>query len=341
MRLMVRGDKAFFTVPCLEGESHSVILGLDGNLESRIGSHDFDDERVIEMLGGEPTSCAKIRKIYDTAMLCYKIQYGLADPVGVVSNSDDEFWTSEDVCSFCASSRSSRSLLKALSHFASAEHTSQVAGIGEYSSLFKRLVKWFERKGLLGIDSVSELSFDTPDFAYILDTDIPPSPLIVGGVHYFRSRSERIYNKKRYMLTPRYVKLAESFVGKDFDSIFILRSFMTIEKLEEILNQVGDRTIAYIRNKMFRKNAGRKNFATMLMANRSVSNSVIIDFLKAGIYANIYTYANNNATAHQAVRIYEASGGEKTLKDYLLEGVSAVEAVILAEGLAAVESSAK
>lgn len=341
MRLMVRGDKAYFTVPCLDGASHSTILDLDGNLESRIGSHNFEDEQVIEILGGEPSGCAKIHRIYNTALLCYKIKYGLADPANIVSNSDDEFWNCDATCSSCETQRGSRSSLKPLSHFGSAEHNAEVSGVREYSSLVKRLISWFERKGLLGIDSGRELSFETPELEYMVSRNTLSNSAISNNRIYSRARIDSRYSRNRYMLTPRYVRLANIFVGEDFDNTFLLRSSTTIERLEDILEQVGEGTIIKIRNRMFRKHGRQKNLATMLLANRSVPTPVIIDFMKAGIYANIYTYNTHNATAHQAVRIYEASKGTKTLKDYLLEGVTAVEAVRLAEGIAAAEHAVK
>lgn len=320
MRLMVRGDKAYFVVPCHDGESHSTVLNLNGEMESRIGSHNFDEERVIEILGGAPSNCAKIHRIYTAALLSYKAKYGIADPVGITSNSSDEFWRSTEVCFYCRQSTQG-SRMSELQHFASAAHNACCAGVGEYTPLVKRLIGWFERKSLLGIDSQSALSFDIPELAYM--------------ARQFGS-SDAAFNEsfcitRRYLLTPNYVRIAEKFVGKNAANVLALRSYVPIQRLTTILEEVGESNILIIKDKMRRKNGLSKNFATMLSANRSVPTSVIIDFLKAGIYANIYTYSNNDATAHQAVRVYSASRGVKTLKDYLLEGVSAIEAVRIAE----------
>jgi len=315
MNLTVRGEKAYFTVPCGEGETHSVVLSLDGTFCSRNGEHNFEEEQVIEMLGGEPSNCAKVQKIYDTALISFKAKYGFADADDLYTISSDEYWKSDTPCSACTNYRGSGSVSKSISHFASVDHVAEIKGVGDYKSLAKRLVKWLERNQLMGVDTDSDLKYEG-ELSYIAES-----------LFYVRA--------SKHGLTPRFVTLAEKFVGQNAMSIIKLRNVATIERLTSIINEVGENKIRLIGNKIRRNSNGRKDFATMLVANRVVPTHVIIDFLKAGIYANVYTYSKHYATAHQALRVYNASRGEKTLKDYLAEGVSPLDAVRIAEELAA------
>lgn len=312
MELRIRADKAYFTLPCSDGVNHSLVLSLNGESESRIGSHNFEEERVIEILGGEPSSCAKIRKIYDTALVVFKAKYGIEDPTGLTKLSRDEYWKSEESCSSCtqASGRRSNSTLK---HYASIVHQSELNSVIEYQNIVKRIVQWFERRGLFGVTSTS-LSF-------------------IGDQSYFETyiNTRGISVRSAIMITPAFVSLAELFVGKKSKEIIALRKVSTVQGLQQIIDEVGRAKIISIRNKMSLRGSADKTLGSMLVANRIVPTHIIIDFLKAGIYANIYTYYKNDATAHQALRVYNASNGTKTLKDYLSEGVSPRDAVIASE----------
>lgn len=314
MELRIRADKAYFTLPCSDNETHSLILSLNGEAESRIGSHNFEEERVIEILGGEPSSCAKIHKIYDTAIIVFKAKYGIEDPSGLTKLSRDEYWKSEQSCSSCAqmSGRRSNSTLK---HYASIVHQSELNGVVEYQNIVKRLVQWFERRGLFNVNATS-LLFD-------------------GEQSYFGTyiNSRGISIRSSMMLTPAFVTVAELFVGKKSKEIIALRKVSTVQRLQQIVDEIGRNKVISIRNKMASRGGSDKTLGSMLVANRIVPTHVIIDFLKAGIYANIYTYYKNDATAHQALRVYNASNGSKTLKDYLAEGVSPRDAVIASESL--------
>jgi hypothetical protein len=314
VNLTVRGQKAYFTVPCGEGGVHSVILNLNGTFYSRNGEHNFEEEQVIEMLGGEPSNCAKVQRIYETALISFKARYGFEDPKDVYTISSDEYWKSDIVCSSCANYRGSGSVSKTILHFSSVDHVAEVKGVGAYKSLAKRLIKWFERNNLMGVDAESDLKY-------------------VGALSYINESLFSVRTTK-HGLTPRFVTIAEKFVGQNAANIIKLRNVATIERLTSILNEVGESKIRLIGNKIRRNSNGRKDFATMLIANRIVPTHIIIDFLKAGIHANIYTYSKHYATAHQALRVYNASGGEKTLKDYISEGVAPRDAVRIAEELA-------
>lgn len=315
MNLTVRGQKAYFTVPCGEDEVHSVILNLDGTFYSRNGEHNFEEEQVIEMLGGEPSNCAKVQKIYETALISFKARYGFEDPKDVYTISSDEYWKTDSPCSSCANYRGSGSVSKTILHFSSVDHVAELKGVGDYKSLAKRIVKWFERNNLLGVDATADLIY-TGNLSYINES-------------LFSVRATK------HGLTPKFVAIAEKFVGQNAMNIIKLRNVATIERLTSILSEVGENKVRLIGNKIKRNSNGRKDFATMLIANRVVPTHVIVDFLKAGIYANIYTYSKHYATAHQALRVYNASGGEKTLKDYIAEGVAPRDAVRIAEELAA------
>lgn len=311
MELRVRADKAYFAIPCSNGEIHSLVLSLDGEAESSSGSHNFEEERVIAILGGQPSACAKVQTIYNTALTVFKAKYGIEDPDGLSKLSRDEYWKSSKSCFSCVSNSGSggNSTLK---HYSSISHQSDTNGVGDSQDMVARLVQWFERRQLFGVSNQS-LVFS-------------------GELNYFSRYiiARGISVRSKIMLTPSFVLLAELFVGKNPKEIIALRKIATIQSLTQILDEIGRNKIISIGNKMAR-GTNNKNLGSMLLANRTVPTHIIIDFLKAGIYANIYTYYKNNATAHQALRVYNASNGLKTLKDYLSEGVSPRDAVLAAE----------
>lgn len=314
MRLSVRRDKAYFALSCSDGAEHSAMLTLGGEVISRHNSHNFEEERVIEMLGGEPSNCAKIRNLYDVALIHYKGKFGIADPDNVFTISSDEYWKSDLSCPRCVNYQGNGSTSQRLSHFYSVEHLAYIKQSSEHIAIIRRLVSWFTRNNLYGINPGNALAYDG-EFAYVRT-----SPIF------------HIANK--VSLTPNFISLAEKFVGRNATDIIKLRNVATIQRLQTILEEVGENKIRAIGKKIKRNSAGQKTFATTLIANRVVPTHVLVDFFKAGIHANIYTYSKHYATAHQALRVYNASGGSKTLKEYLEEGISPRDAVRIAEELA-------
>jgi hypothetical protein len=307
-QMRARYDKVHFTVSC-GSESHRAVLSIDGLVES--DSHSLEEEQVIELLGGEGSNCSKVSKMYKVALEAYRIQIGLADPKNLKPVSVDSYWRSASICSVCNTRYGSHSV-NTLRHFGSVEHLAGVAGLSREVGIIKRLVNWFERN-----------TFENPEGKY--------RP--IRKVEEFNSytNSNRFgYINRADLLTTRFIDLAAHFTTLDLNNVTRLRKVSTVDRLSYFIEKLGEARIARIRRKLVTR-AHPNGFLTFLTANRMVDERTMVEFMEAGIYANIYTYAKHGATAHQATRVYNATNGEKTLKQYLLEGYSPLDAVIHAE----------
>lgn len=307
-QMRARYDKVHFTVSC-GADSHRVVLSIDGLVESEF--HSREEEQVIELLGGAVSNCSKVSKMYKIALEAYRIQIGLADPKNVKPVSIDSYWKSETVCNICNTRYGTHSV-NTLRHFGSVEHIADVAGLSSEIGIIKRLVSWFERN-----------SFENPESKYMPIRKVEDFNDYTGSNRFG-------YVNRADLLTTRFVDLASHFTTVDLNNITKLRRIATVDRLSYIINELGESKIARIRRKLV--TPSRPNgFITFLTANRMVDDRTMVEFMEAGIYANIYTYAKYGATAHQATRVYNATNGEKTLKQYLLEGYSPLDAVRHAE----------
>ena len=307
-QMRARYDKVNFTVSC-GVESHRVMLSLDGLVESDF--HSLEEERVIELLGGTGSNCSKVAKMYKVALEAYRIQIGLADPKNVKPVSIDSYWKSETVCNIC-NTRYGTHAVNTLRHFGSVEHLADVAGLFPEVLIIKRLVNWFERN-----------NFENPEGKY--------KPIYkVEDFNAYTNSNRFGFLNRADLLSTRFVDLASHFTTIDLNNITKLRRVVTVDRLSYFIEKLGEARIARIRRKLVTR-SHPNGFLTFLTANRMVDERTMVEFMEAGIYANIYTYAKYGATAHQATRVYNATNGAKTLKQYLIEGYSPLDAVIHAE----------
>lgn len=307
-QMRARYDKVHFAVSC-GNESHSAVLSIDGLVESDF--HSLEEEQVIELLGGEGSNCSKVSKMYKVALEAYRIRIGLADPKNIKPISVDSYWRSESICSICNTRYGSHSV-NTLKHFGSLEHLAGIAGLSREINIIKRLVNWFERN-----------SFDNPEGKY------RPIRSIEEFNRYINSNRFGYINRAD-LITTRFIDLASHFTTLDVNNVVKLRKVSTVDRLAYFIDRLGEAQIARIRRKLVTQ-ARPNGFLSFLTANRMVDEQTMAEFMEAGIYANIYTYAKHGATAHQATRVYNATKGEKTLKQYLFEGYTPLDAVMHAE----------
>ena len=308
IQMRARYDKINFFVSCGE-ENHTAVLSLTGDLESSY--HSFEEELVMELLGGNGSECSKISKIYKVALQAYRAEIGLEDPKGVIPVSADSYWRSESQCSLC-NTRYGTHAVNTLKHFASVEHLAQTNGIGAYTQIINRVLSWFRRNNFQNQNNAHRRIRNIEDFK-----------------NYTGSNRFGIISGSD-LLTTRFVDLASHFTVVEPNAITKLRHVSTVDRLSFLIENLGENRIARIRRKLVSPSKPN-GFVSFLSANRTVSNEIMLDFMSAGIYANIYTYSKYGATAHQATRVYNATNGTKTLKDYLLSGVSPLDAVRDAE----------
>jgi hypothetical protein len=284
-----RGDFASFSLPCGDTE-HSFRADLEGNLFD--SAHDPDEAAVMVALGGRPHGCGCAVQALHAARISYRAAIGLEDNPSARYRRRNGWATGEATCQSCSSYENS------IEHVNGVEHQLSIQGLQEYISAAKTLLRWLHRRGKNAtvLRTRQELRNAFP-------------------------RSSRLpyVSARRWCLTPEFIELGLAIVGENYHQVDQLRrNGIKIQWLRTLVANLDSSAKTKIGN--------RNRFSSLAKA-RNVDAVTVAKFLNAGIYDHIHTYARAHVRPEQALAVFRATRGRKTLAEFLDEGMTAPQAL--------------
>lgn len=264
----IRNNVASIQVLCGE-DIHTVTITRQGTIAL---PHDREAEEIVTVLGGEPSPCYRVINSYHATVRMVKTVVGLCDPPQMKwSNSCG--WYSPVECDDCRT-RSSLGV-RTIGHYNTPEHLA-VAYNG-YSTVISNLRDWVAETHHVNPALFNQVHPETRRI-------IQPFPII--GSFTLLSPD--------MLLTPRYITLAEKFVGEDPSAICELREKgITVEWLTELARLVSDRKA----RRNFRRN---RHIARAMIASRNIPASEVAAYMNAGVTSHYYTYAREHLSPIEA-----------------------------------------
>lgn len=297
MPVRTRNHKAYFTVGCIDAQTHGFTIALDGTVSNP--HHDAEQDAVIAALGGQLHPCATAQRAYVAARACFDAMAGIRD-VPQMRRSPRRGWTDGHMCPRCPAPSGAP-------HLATPVH--QASRLGTTTRDTETLLRWLNRNNAQG--PLPRIGSAPADEAILQALGL------VGG-----EGSRWLWLARKAFLTPRYIALAAPLVGNDPQRIIVLREGgARVEWLAEILRSTEPNALRRLRQVSER-------FPHSLAAARNVDPHTVADYLNNGVTAHFYTYASHRARPKQILAVYHATGGATTLADILRdEGLTVAQAM--------------
>lgn len=304
-----RGNTAFFTVPCLDGETHKFTITTDGVITNP--HHDAEDDAVILALGGQAHPCGLTTVAYRAARESFDAENGIRDVPGLRYHNYRWRDGGTDRCPTGGCGPS-------IDHISSVKHRSVTLGADITAA--RTLFNWLLRNnGIESTVSARRVERRAELIALLSEHGLPPN-----GANQFLSN----------LITPAYLGAALKIVP---DS-----THMSVrDRHQEILDlRNGGITLDWIRT--FAEHvspgavqngmqAGRTYYKSLKHA-RNVDPIKVARLNNAGIVSHFYTYVKAGATPEQVLKVYKATNRTTALADLLNEGLSIPQAITRVTG---------
>lgn len=292
-----RGTRATFIVQCLDGDEHRFVMTADGTLLNT--HHDPDEDAVIAALGGEPHPCGQALRAYQAALVSNNAATGTSDSSNA-RYTRRKGWVEGGDCPSCTRRVSTAR------HLHSTEHQAHVHGVPQLARQAETLRRWLERN-TAARGPYRDLTDVTNDFPRITRS----------------TRSRYLHVSRDDLLTRPFIATGTGDLGLPLSDVLALRrNGITIQWLTELNARLTPTTRRALRRHL-------DNKMGVLIGARNISARKAADYLNAGIYAHLHTYARAEARPEDILAVYRADI-PGTLADLLQSGMTLHEALVAA-----------
>lgn len=296
IQVRTRGTRAFVTVACSDGQPHRFSIELDGTSSNTF--HAPDEDAVITALGGQPSACGTILRVFSIVRHIHAAQAGVRDIPGLRYGTRRGWYQRNGIE---VPTRSGFRNHISMRQASSIPFQLNAHGIPhDYRRAANTMLSWIAR------NSEPLIPIETNETLAALGVEVPAR---------FTN-----YALQWQLITPAFVTAAKDLVGPKIIKILELRQEgLTVQWITELAETLTARAKRRLRR--------RDGIARALGCARNLNPRLVARFLERGIYSHIHTYVRASATPDQVLAVFQASNGERTLATLLEQGMTVTDAV--------------